>query len=118
MSQVPGEVELVFHVPFGERAAFETRDRGYLSHVSAKLPDGSVYPVFFYDAGRLAQDLEESAKHGRPYIADPGMIVVPEVTIEYMRQSVQMLARDGFFTYLKTIKPIGESREERFRWPP
>ena len=35
----------------------------------------------FYDPVRLQQDLEEEVKAGRPLIAEPGMIVIPEITL-------------------------------------
>jgi hypothetical protein len=112
-------MKLVFLHPFDELAAREARDRGYLSYVSVELEDGAQYPVVFYDPVRLSQDLEEETKMGHPCVADPGMIVVPEVTMEYMNKAIAILAEEGFFSYLQRIKSTGELNPAKcFRWPP
>src|SRR5271168_3509988 len=92
--------KLRFAREFSERDAIEAQDRGYLSHVVVEFGGGRLYPVFFYDAVRLQQDLEVMANHGRPYIAEPGMIVVQNITIETMRRVVCHLEREGFFDSL------------------
>jgi hypothetical protein len=40
------------------------------------------------------------AKAGNPYVAEPGLIVLPEVTLEYMQKAVRRLAQAGFFESL------------------
>lgn len=93
--------QLIFGTPFDERAQFEARSAGYLSDVLVKLPDGSSYPVVFYDCTRLAQDLEYEASSGRMCVADPGMIVLPEVTLANMQAAVERLTAEGFFKALQ-----------------
>ena len=93
-----GNPKLVFAFEFDERAAYEAEGRGYLSHAHVELPDGCKYPVVFYDPVRLQQDLEEEVTTGNPYIAEPGMIVIPNVTLENMENAVSKLYCEGFFS--------------------
>jgi hypothetical protein len=93
--------ELIFEGGFDEREALECRDRGYRSHVCVKFSNGECYPVVFYDPVRLQQDLEGEAKMGNPFIAEPGLIVLPEVTLDNMNKAVWQLAENGFFESLR-----------------
>jgi hypothetical protein len=119
MASTTTGAKLVFLHEFDDLASHEARDRGYLSHVSVELEDGSRYPVIFYDLVRLKQDLEEMTKHGQPFIADPGMILIPEVTLEYMNKAITVLARQCFFSYLQRLDPTQElDPSTTFGWPP
>ena len=93
--------KLVFRYPFDEAAAYDAEARGYLAYASVELSDGNRYPVVFYDPVRLQQDLEVEMSQGRAFIADPGMIVVPEVTMARMQDAVERLFQMGFFDSLK-----------------
>lgn len=92
---------LVFKYLFDEAAAFDAEARGYLAYASVELSDGNRYPVVFYDPVRLQQDLEVEMSQGRAFIAEPGMIVVPEVTMARMQDAVERLLQIGFFDSLK-----------------
>jgi hypothetical protein len=108
-------VKLVFEREFDDRAAAEAKSRGYLSHISVRVNGGDLFPVFFYDPVRLAQDLEEETKLGEPFLADPAMIVVPDVTIENMFKAASKLADRGFFEYFRYPK---RATKNPFEWPP
>ena len=92
---------LVFRYPFDEAAAYEAEARGYLAYAVVELSNGTRYPVVFYDPVRLQQDLEVEVGEGRAFIAEPGMIVVPEVTIARMQDAIERLSQNGFFDSLK-----------------
>jgi hypothetical protein len=94
--------KLVFKYPFDEAAAYEADARGYLAYAVVELSDGARYPIVFYDPIRLQDDLEVEIGEGRPFIAEPGMIVVPEVTLARMQDAVDRLFRSGFFHSLRT----------------
>jgi hypothetical protein len=51
---------------------------------------------------RLQQDMDEAVHNGRPCFAEPGLIIVPEVTVETIQDAVQFLWKQGFFASLKT----------------
>jgi hypothetical protein len=117
MSATSSGVKLVFAREFSEREAMEARDRGYLSHVLVEL-DGHLYPVVFYDPIRLQQDLELNVKHGRTFVADPGMIVITDITIEAMQEAIQRLSQEGYFNYLTPLNQDCLSSADQYSWPP
>jgi hypothetical protein len=94
---------IVFPEGYDDRLEFETPFKGYLRDVVVRLEDGSEYKLFFIDPTRLRQDLEADGQNGRRYFAEPGMIVLPEVSTDAIRQAVLGLWRDGFF---KSLKPL------------
>jgi hypothetical protein len=110
--------KLRFAREFTERDALEAQDRGYLSHVLVELDEGRLYPIFFYDATRLQQDLTEGVRSGRPFVADPGMIVVPEVTLPAMTAAVTRLVGEGFFEHLVPLTDEDLGNGNPYRWPP
>ncbi len=93
---------VVFPDWYDERAEFEAPAKGFLPDVEVRLEDGSRHRLFFIDPIRLQQDLEEEARAGRPYFAEPGMVVLPEVTTASIREAVAGLWRDGYFSRMPT----------------
>jgi hypothetical protein len=110
--------KLVFAQGFSEQIIFEAQSRGYLSHVMAELDGNRFFAIFFYDPIRLQQDLHESAKHDRPFIADPGMIVLPELTLDAMQSAVQRLCQEGYFDHLVELSAEQLERTNSLHWPP
>lgn len=101
---------VVFPEWYDDRAEFEHAAKGYLPDVEVVLADGSRYCLYFYDPGRLGQDLEEYARAGKPFLAEPGLVVVPEVTREYVTKAIAGLWDNGFFQNLKLLPCNGEVR--------
>ncbi len=95
----PGTYPLLhFREAFDERTSWEVSAKGWYSGVVVELENGSRYSVFFYAPARLAQDLQTEVKLGRPYLAEVGLIVVPEISEASMRLAVDRLHKDGWFT--------------------
>jgi len=88
---------LVFEHGFSEQDAAEAAVRGYRSHVWVELIDGTRHRVTFLDPTRAAQELDVEARAGRPFLAEVGLILVAEVTLENMTLAANMLAAEGFF---------------------
>lgn len=88
---------------YDDRLEFETPSKGYLRDVTVQLEDGARYKLFFIDPVRLEQDLQSDVANGRDYYAEPGMVVLPVVNTETIRNAVARLWRDGFFHYLKPL---------------
>lgn len=109
---------LVFLNGWTDDDAESARDRGYLSHVLVETSDALLYPVTFYDATRLGQDLEEQAKQGAGFIADPAMIVLTEVTAETMEGAARTLCSQGFFRHFQTVERGILTAAPQFEWPP
>lgn len=85
---------------FDERAEAEALMKGYISGARVQLENGARYSVYFIDPVRLKQDLESETESGRPYIAEPGMIVLNEITISNIEQVLASLAEEKFFERL------------------
>jgi hypothetical protein len=118
MSTTSSVAKLVFNREFSEQDACEARDRGYLSHVLVEVDGHRLYPVFFYDPIRLQQDLETGAKNGRAFVADPGMILLPDITIEAMQEAVQQLCQEGYFDHLVGVSRERLAEADPYAWPP
>ena len=56
---------------------------------------------------RLQHDVDEEVTSGRPCFAEPGLIVVPEVTVKTIQDAVQFLWTQGFFAHLKAEDGAG-----------
>ncbi len=82
---------------FGEREAFEAASRGYLSTAYVEFEDGRRFGIVFYDPVRLQQDLAAEADEGKPFLAEPGLVIVVEVTLENMQAAVERLLLEGYF---------------------
>ena len=52
-------------------------------------------------------DVDEAVKNEKPCFAEPGLIIVPEVTVQAIQDAVQFLRKQGFFAYLKTEQGEG-----------
>jgi hypothetical protein len=101
MSTLAKPFTLRFPEDFDAQSEFETPSRGYLSDVVVQSSNGSCYRLFFYDPVRMRQDLDAAVAAGKPYLAEPNLIVLSEVTTENIERAVQGLWRDGFFEHLK-----------------
>ncbi|MET0638336.1 MAG: hypothetical protein ABWZ25_20055 [Chitinophagaceae bacterium] len=77
----------------------EVKMKGYCNDILVILPDFTKFKVCFYDPIRLSQDLEDEG-----YIAEPGLIVIKDVTRSNMERTVYELWLDGFFDSLMPLK--------------
>ena len=89
--------KLLFDFDYNERVASEARDRGSLGGTHVQLSDGSRHPVFFYDGECIPQELAALSRWNRPFIAEKGLIVLDEITLDKMLFAVRVLAKEGFF---------------------
>lgn len=105
--------KVIYPESFDEQAEFEMPFRGYLSSVLVEAEDGCRYPVYFVDPTRLQQDLTESVKLGEPFFAEPGLIVLPEVTVAAIEDAVKILWEQGFFAHLKPSNQDRSSSTQR-----
>jgi hypothetical protein len=94
---------LEFTFELDERAVYEIEQKGWFEQVAVRLPDGRLIPLCFWDPIRLSQELEMSVKSGGSCFAEPGMIIVPKVTLDSMRSAVEELYRVGYFNRLTSL---------------
>jgi hypothetical protein len=94
---------IVFPDWYDDRCEWETPAKGWLSGVEVHLADGRRYGLTFYDPVRLAQTLEDDARRGQRYFAEPGLVVLPEVSTATIQAAVPDLLRGGYFDSLKPL---------------
>jgi hypothetical protein len=102
------EDEPTLHFPkgFDDCVAAEAQDKGTLYHAVVHLPGGKRVQVGFYDPVTLAQQV----KRRRSFVALPGMIVVPKVTLEWMNKAVKELFLQRYF---ESLAPLPDGKDFR-----
>ncbi|MCC6473022.1 MAG: hypothetical protein IT514_04675 [Burkholderiales bacterium] len=77
--------------------------KGWYAAVFAEFEDGRRFALHFVDTTRLRQDVEQAVAEGRACIAEAGMVVVSEVTLDNMQRAFGELAERRFF---QTLVPL------------
>ncbi len=93
----------MFPEHYDDLAEHECTQKGWLDGVVVVLEGGRRYRVHFYDPTRLAQDLAEYAKAGKPWVQEPGLIVVADVNREMIVRAIEDAVLSGFFDHLSPI---------------
>ena len=101
--QEGNHVTLSFTCDFDEKAQWEVQQKGWFDQALVHLSDSSKLRVCFWDPVRLSQDLVTDLNLGRTCIAEPGMIVIPQVTVENMKAAVEELYHRGYFNQLRSL---------------
>lgn len=96
--------KLIFKDGWDERDEVETPMKGCRSDGVVDCGDGTTYSVYFIDPIRLEQDLEAEVECGSPFLAPPGLIVVPEVTRTAMETAIAQLWKQGYFEALQPLQ--------------
>lgn len=76
----------------------EVKMKGYCSNVHVVFRDGTKYLVCFYDPVRLQQDIAYDG-----FIAEPGLIIIEDVTLVNMEKAVLALFKTRYFESLKPV---------------
>ncbi|GBF82853.1 hypothetical protein [Aphanothece sacrum] len=105
------DIKLTFQYGWEEKDDEETPMKGYRSDGIVKTSEGE-YSVYFIDPIRLQQDLEAETELGTPFLAEPGLIILPEVTREGMENAVKKLWEQGYFKCLKYLNAEQETIEK------
>ena len=82
------------------QAEFEMGLRG-CCEAEVEMTDGKRYALVFMNPERVQQELRDNTILGEPWLASPGLVVVPEVTAEAVRTAVCGLWRRGYFARLR-----------------
>ncbi|AFY80072.1 hypothetical protein [Oscillatoria acuminata] len=96
--------KLIFKDGWDERDEVETPMKGCRSDGIVDCADGRSYSVYFIDPIRLEQDLEAEVECGSPFLAPPGLIVIPEVTRTAMETAIAQLWKQGYFEALQPLQ--------------
>jgi hypothetical protein len=77
---------------------------GYRGDVVVELADSEAFPVYFYDPDAIREELDGRIRSGfGRFVAEPGLIVIPEITLAGMKSSVLELIEVGYFTHLRPV---------------
>jgi hypothetical protein len=112
-------VKLVFPVEGFQRQLDEATERGFLSHVLVEIDGTNLYPVCFYAIDELRGQFIEDPRYPYPVVAEPGMIVLPEITLDRMEDAVRWLCEKGYFRHMRPLSQEQLLRAKTcFDWPP
>ena len=78
---------------FDERTVFELPLKGWYPGVTITTESGTKFSLVFYDPARLAQDIE-----AEQIICDKNLVVIPEVTKEWIDRAIAKMVSAGYFT--------------------
>lgn len=78
--------------------------KGYLTGALAECPDGRRYPVSFYQACVLEQDLAYWKLNGKGWLGEIGLIVIDQVNRSAMESALAGLWKQGWFNHLKPLE--------------
>jgi hypothetical protein len=77
---------------------------GYRGDVVVELADGEAFPVYFYEPDAVREELESRSRSGfGRFVAEPGLVVLPEITRANMKSSVLELLEVGYFNHLRPL---------------
>jgi hypothetical protein len=77
---------------------------GYRGDVVVELGDSEAFPVYFYDPEAIREELDGRIRSGfGRFVAEPGLVVIPEITLAAMKSSVLELIEIGYFTHLRPV---------------
>lgn len=96
---------LVFPYGFDGEDEQEAKLKGWYAAVYAEFEDGKKFSLHFVDSNRLQHDLSQAVSEGRTCIAEAGMVVVPEVTLNSMQRAFSELLKGHFF---QTLVPLAD----------
>jgi hypothetical protein len=103
MSDPARPYAVLFPPWFDEQAELEMPARGYLQDVDVRFDEGANYRLYFTDPVRVRQDAERTFETGGIVLAEPGLVVIPEVTRGNILAAVEQLFADKFFEHLRPV---------------
>lgn len=78
--------------------------QGYRGDVVVEVSAGQTFPVYFFEPEAVREIIESNIKWGfGRYLAEPGMVVVPEITLANMKSAVLTLIGTGYFNHLRPV---------------
>lgn len=84
--------------------AYDDAARGYCSHVLVTIENGNTYRIEFDTPDNVQSELRQRLKIGEPCFYAVGLIIIPEITLEYMQKSVEFLVGQDYFESLQPIR--------------
>jgi hypothetical protein len=77
---------------------------GYRGDVVVEFSDGEAFPIYFYEPDAIREELDCRIRSGfGQFVAEPGLVVIPEITLARMKSSVLELIEVGYFSHLRPV---------------
>lgn len=90
---------LVFAHDVDER---DMAPHGYRGDVIVEFAEGESFPVYFYEPDAIREELDGRNRSGfGRFVAEPGLVIIPEICVAAMKSSVLELIEVGYFTHLR-----------------
>ena len=120
MSKDRPSVKLLFLAENFQREVDDALERGVLSHVLVEVGGVDLYPVYFYSIDEVQGYFTARSGHSPcEFVAETGMIILPQITLERMEKAVQRLFDDGYFA---NMRPLSQTQlaiaKNCIIWPP
>lgn len=78
--------------------------RGYRTDITVEIRQGVAFPIAFYEAAALCEELQARAKWGfGGFVAEPGLVVIPEISVASMKAAALELISIEYFQHLKPV---------------
>ena len=89
---------------FAHDVDYDIAPFGYRGDVVVEIADGEAFPVYFYEPDAIREELDGRIKSGfGQFVAEPGLVVIPEITLAGMKSSVLELVEIGYFDHLRAV---------------
>lgn len=107
--------KLKFYGGFDQRKADDAKVQGAAGRVLVEFEDGRQYEVNFESIALITDWIERRAREqGLAFEAEPGLIILKEVTLTNMKNAVADLALQGEFGFFNRLKEWSPEAEKRF----
>jgi hypothetical protein len=74
---------------------------GFRGDVCVEFTSGETFPIYFYEPIAVQEELAARSKWGLGcYVSEPGLVIVPQITIASMKAVVAELLEIGHFKHL------------------
>jgi hypothetical protein len=78
--------------------------QGHRGDVVVQFANGEAFPVYFYESTTVCEELEDRKKWGFGcFVAPPGLVVIPEISVPNMKSAVSELIEIGYFDHLRPV---------------
>ncbi len=91
--------------------------KGHRSDVFYRDDDGHYFELNFITLERLAFDLKGNMEKGVDHFADPGMIVLAEISKDSIVKAISILVERNFFTTQKHLTVTPDAGWSYFDFP-
>lgn len=97
---------VVYPDGFDEIVSEEMLVKGWIGPVEVWLDDTTGYHIYFTDIDCAKHDLTYAVKQGHPCFTEPGLVILPSVTVEQVNKTVVYLQADGYFKHLMPLNRV------------